>query len=179
LRARTFAVLAGVAMVCIAAPATAATYTAVEKAPAVVWVTDTAPSPPADVAIHQALKAFVPDLLVVPVGTSVAFPNDDPFYHSVYSNSPGNVFDLGLTDTGPGKSVRFATPGVVEIHCHVHGMMHATIIVVDGPSARTTTPNERVRIDGITPGRHVVHTWTGGDDVTTETVEIKPPAGAQ
>jgi plastocyanin len=138
-----------------------------------VWVTDVAPVPATDVAIHQTMKAFVPDFAIVPVGTSIAFPNDDPFYHSVYSDSPGNAFDIGLYDTGPGKSVRFDVPGIVEIHCHVHGTMHAIVVVVDGPYAQTTMPNQRVRIDGISPGRHVVHVWTGGSTVATTAVDFR------
>jgi plastocyanin len=169
---RSFLV-ASAAVIFTAAPAFAATYTAVENVPAVVWVTDVAPTPTSDVAIHQTMKTFVPALAIVPVGSSIAFPNDDPFYHSVYSDSPGNAFDIGLYDTGPGKSVRFVSPGIVDVHCHVHGTMHAVIVVVDGPYAQTTTPNARVRIDGIAPGRHVVHTWTGGDDVATATVDFR------
>jgi plastocyanin len=165
--------IAGAAWLVLAAPASAATYSAVAKVPAVVWVTDVPPSPPPDVAIRQTMKAFVPELAIVPVGTAVTFPNDDPFYHSVYSDSPGNAFDIGLYDTGPGKSVRFSVPGVVDIHCHVHGRMHATLIVVDGPYAQTTMPNEPFHIDGISAGRHTVHVWTGGSDVVTTTVDLK------
>jgi plastocyanin len=160
-------------MLLVAAPASAAVYSAVAKVPSVVWVTDVPPSPPPNVAIHQTMKTFVPDFVIVPVGTSITFPNDDPFYHSVYSDSPGNAFDIGLYDTGPGKSVRFLSPGVVAIRCHVHGSMHATVIVVDGPYAQTTAANQRVRIEGIAPGRHIVHTWTGGPDVATETVDLR------
>jgi plastocyanin len=168
-----FSVLAGAALIFIAAPASAATYTAVVNAPGVVWVTDGAPVPATGVAIHQTMKAFVPAFAIVPVGTAIAFPNDDPFYHSVYSDSPGNAFDIGLYDTGPGKSVRFDVAGIVDIHCHVHGTMHAVVVVVDGPYAQTTGPNQRVRIDGITPGRHVVHTWTGGPAAATRTVDFR------
>jgi hypothetical protein len=51
--------------------------------------------------------------------------------------------------------------------------MHATIVVVDGPYAQTTTPGERFHIDGIHPGRHFVHVWSGTDDVDVRSVLIK------
>ena len=168
---KTLAIL-GAAMVFIAAPAFAATYDGQAKAPSVVWVTDVTPDPPASLEIRQTARTFVPDLLVVPAGASVTFPNDDAFYHSVYSESPGNAFDLGLYDTGPGKSVRFTTPGVVDVHCHVHGSMHATIVVVDGPFVQTAAPNERYRIDGLTPGRHTLHVWSGGT-VTDRAIVVR------
>ena len=61
-------------------------------------------APQPEAAIRQTAKAFVPALLVITAGTSVRFPNDDKFYHSVYSDSPSNPFDLGLYDNGPGSS---------------------------------------------------------------------------
>ncbi len=157
----------------IATPVFAATYSGIAKTPSVVWVTDTPPDPPADLSIRQTMKAFVPSFLIVPAGAGVKFPNDDTFYHSVYSDSPGNVFDLGLYDNGPGKSIRFAAPGLVDIRCHVHGSMHATVLVVDGPYAQTQTANERYRIDGLSAGRHTVHVWAGGTDISTTTAVVK------
>jgi plastocyanin len=147
--------------------------TGIAKDPAVIWVSDTPPEAPAGITIRQKMKTFVPGFLIVPVGTTITFPNDDAFYHSVYSDSPGNAFDLGLYDTGPGKSVRFTTPGVVDIHCHVHGSMHAVVLVVDGPYAQTLAPGATYRIEGLTPGRHVEHTWTHGDAVTDTTIVVK------
>ncbi len=141
--------------------------------PGVVWITQAPVVPVADAQIHQTNKAFVPDFLVVPAGTSVRFPNDDAFYHSVYSESPSNAFDFGLYDTGPGKSVVFDQPGVVRVRCHVHGSMHATVIVVDGPYAVTKTANERYAISGLTPGSHILHVWSGADTIETTTVVIK------
>jgi plastocyanin len=154
-------------------PATAATYRGVATAPSVVWITGTPPAPDPNAAIHQTMKSFVPSMIVVPVGGSVRFPNDDAFYHSVYSVSPSNPFDLGLYDTGPGKSVEFDTTGIVEVRCHVHGSMRATIVVVDGPYATTLKPGERYRIDGVARGPHVLHVWTAGLDVTTTPIVVR------
>ena len=170
---RLTAVAVAALMLVSAASAAGATYRGVAKEPAVIWVTDAPPSPAPDIEIRQTMRAFVPALLVVPVGASVKFPNDDGFYHSVYSDSPGNQFDLGLYDTGPGKSVRFISTGIVQIRCHVHGSMAATIVVVDGPYAQTQRPNDAFHIDGITPGRHVVHVWSGGTDVAETNAVVR------
>ena len=51
----------------------------------------TAPGPRTQIAQHG--KAFVPDFLVVPAGTSVEFPNFDPFTHNVFSRSRAAAFD--------------------------------------------------------------------------------------
>src|SRR5262245_54461817 len=37
-------------------------------------------------------KEFVPRMITVPVGSTVAFPNDDPILHNVFSVSGANKF---------------------------------------------------------------------------------------
>jgi plastocyanin len=78
-------------------------------------------------------KEFQPRLLVVPIGGTVIFPNEDPILHNVFSVSGDNRFDLGLYRQGPGKSVSFKQPGMVRVFCNVHQSMAAYIAVVDTP----------------------------------------------
>lgn len=166
--------LAVLVAACFPGAAQAATFSDVSSEPGVVWITDVTPPIPADrPAMHQTSRAFVPQLLIVPVGSSVIFPNDDPFIHSVYSTSPSNPFDLGLYENGPGKAVTFAAPGIVEVRCHIHGSMHATIVVVDGPYARTAVAGDRYVIDGVRPGRHTLHTWSAEHGESTRPVVVR------
>lgn len=60
--------------------ASAATFSDVLAERGVAWISDVVPAMPAErPSMRQTQKAFVPELLVVPVGTSVVFPNDDAF----------------------------------------------------------------------------------------------------
>lgn len=154
-------------------PACAASYDGIAKGPTVAWVTQNKTPVMAESAIRQTAKAFVPSLVVVTVGSTVRFPNDDNFFHSVYSESKAGPFDLGLYDTGPGKSITVASAGLIDVRCHVHGTMHATIIVVDGPFAQTSGQNEQFHIDGLTLGRKTLHLWTGGADVAEIPIVVK------
>ena len=161
-------------MFAAALPAQAATYSGIAGSPGVVWITGGTPAPLADASIRQTAKAFVPDVLVITPGTAVRFPNDDRFFHSVYSDSPSNPFDLGLYDNGPGKSVVFENTGVVEVRCHVHGAMHATIVVVDGPFAVTAHPKTTVFAStACRHGPHALHVWTDGTRVATTHIVVK------
>ena len=171
---RKAALITTLALALVPIGASAATFSDVLAVPGVAWISDVAPAIPQErPPMRQTMKAFVPELLVVPVGTSVVFPNDDPFYHSVYSTSRANAFDFGLYDNGPGKAVTFAKPGVVEIRCHVHGSMHATILVVDGPFAKTTAPEQRFTIDGVRPGRHALHVWSADRGENVRTIVVR------
>src|SRR5437868_4678138 len=67
---------------------------------AVIWLTplglDVAPPAPKHSMLAQRNKHFEPHLLVVPIGSTVDFPNFDPFFHNVFSMYKGKKFDLGL-----------------------------------------------------------------------------------
>jgi plastocyanin len=108
-----------------------------EKFPsAVIWlepVQAIAPSPPGKFTLLQKNKTFTPHLLVVPVGSIVAFPNADPFFHNVFSLFDGKRFDLGLYEAGSTRSVVFSRVGVSYIFCNIHSEMSAVVIALDTP----------------------------------------------
>src|SRR2546427_7562916 len=85
---------------------------------------------PVTVEIAITDKTYAPHVLVVPVGSMVAFPNHDPFNHNVFSVSDPNAFDLGLYGRGEGKAKTFTNPGLVRVFCNVHPRMVALIQVM-------------------------------------------------
>ena len=86
-----------------------------------------------DFTMAMSDKSFVPHVLPVTVGTAVRFPNQDPIFHNAFSPSTPDGFDLGLYDTGGGKTQVFAHPGLVHVYCNVHRDMFAYILVLDTP----------------------------------------------
>src|SRR4051812_29248730 len=69
---------------------------------AVVWV-DAPPSdqtPAKKIVLDQRNLQFSPHVLVVRVGTTVEFPNDDRVFHNVFSFRDGKKFDLGMYPVG-------------------------------------------------------------------------------
>jgi plastocyanin len=81
---------------------------------------------PATFKIQQLNRRFSPDLLVVPVGSTVSFPNMDPIFHNIFSLSKPKSFDLGSYDKGESRDVSFPKPGMIDIDCHLHPNMAAT-----------------------------------------------------
>jgi len=155
--------------------ASAANYSGVLAQPGVVWISDgSKPAPLPEVEMRNTHKSFVPEMIVITAGTNVRFPNDDGFYHSIYSESAANPFDIGFYDTGPGKIVAFPNPGVDDVRCHIHGSMHGVIVVVDGPYTQTLTPNATYVLTNVRPGEHVLHVWTPLTGEKTSTVRIAP-----
>ena len=50
--------------------------------------------------IDQENASFVPQVTAVPSGSTVEFINSDPFYHNVFSLTPGARFNIGRRPTG-------------------------------------------------------------------------------
>ena len=108
--------------------------------------------------IKQKDKQFWPQTAVVQRGTSIVFPNLDSVFHSVFSTSGRNSFDLGSYRSGdPARSVTLTTPGVVEVFCNIHAKMNANILVVPGPllhqGRRRRQLPHRERPGRVTPHR--------------------------
>ena len=90
-------------------------------------------APPIQAIMDQVDKAFVPDLLVIPTGSSVGFPNSDSVSHQIYSFSPAKRFQLPLYHGKPYPPVQFDQPGVVTLGCNIHDSMLAYVVVTDAP----------------------------------------------
>lgn len=103
--------------------------------------------------------AFVPRALVIPVGTTVSFPNTDPFFHNVFSYSRTRRFDLGRYPKGVTKKVTFDKPGIVKVYCEVHHFMRAVIVVTRNPFHAVVKPDGTFRIDGVPPGTYTLVIW--------------------
>jgi plastocyanin len=154
-------------------PCYAASYSGSLPEAGVAWISDGSnPTALPESQMRNAHKAFIPDFLVITVGSAVRFPNEDDFFHSIYSESSPNTFDIGFYDNGPGKVVTFSKPGVVAIRCHIHGTMHATIVVVNGPWAQTHDPNEKYTLTDVRPGNYVLHTWSPATGEKTTPVKV-------
>jgi plastocyanin len=90
------------------------------------------PRPPVTAVIDQRNSRFDPDLVVIPVGSTVEFPNSDPIFHNVFSLSRAQSFDLGFYPRGQVRTVKFNRAGIVQVYCHIHANMYASIVVTAG-----------------------------------------------
>jgi len=148
---------------------------------AVVWLTPlgTLPSdPPPQTSIprlEQRDKAFHPSLVVVPVGGKVEFPNNDPFFHNVFSLFEGKRFDLGLYESGTTRFVRFDRPGISYIFCNIHAQMSAVVVALSTPYYGVSQASGEVTIANVPPGRYqmqVFHASARPEDLQSYTREV-------
>ncbi|QNI38434.1 hypothetical protein H7846_04975 [Edaphobacter sp. 4G125] len=131
----------------------------------VVWLTPIDaptphPVPRQNVRLIQKNKEFTPHLLVVPTGTSIEFPNLDPFFHNVFSLFNGKRFDLGLYETGARRSVTFDREGVSYIFCNIHPEMGAVVIALNSPYFGISDAKGSVTVHDVPPGRYRLQLWS-------------------
>jgi hypothetical protein len=119
-------------------------------------------------------KTFAPRVLVVPRGSRVRFPNDDPILHNVFSVSTPNQFDLGLYRQGPGKDKRFEETGVVRVFCNVHHDMVAYILVLNTPFSTTPDADGGFVLKGLPRGTGKLTVWHEQADPWSMAVELPP-----
>ncbi len=147
----------------------------VQQLPVLVWVKGPlgAPSPSrAPMEMVQADTVFAPGALIVPVGTTVRFPNRDDFFHNVFSYSDPARFDLGRYPQGDAKNVRFDRPGVVKVYCEVHESMRAVIVVAENPHHTRVASDGTFTLEGVPAGSRTLVFWHADLGEVERTVDV-------
>jgi plastocyanin len=121
--------------------------------------------------MDQVGRAFSPPILVVPVGSSVTFPNSDTVSHQVYSFSPARRFQLPLYRGTPYPPVVFDEPGVVTLGCNIHDDMIGYIVVTAASHYGLTDRQGTWSAADVAPGTWRVSLWHPSLPGATHTVE--------
>ena len=115
--------------------------------------------PAARRVVEQRNETFAPRVTVVTRGSVVAFPNDDPYFHNVFSLSRAGTFDLGRYRQGQTREQRFANPGLIKVFCHIHSHMSASIMVLDHPYFAVPRVDGRFTLPDVPAGKYTIVGW--------------------
>jgi hypothetical protein len=100
----------------------------------------------------------------------VDFPNEDPWFHNVFSLYRGKRFDLGLYQAGSQRSVRFDRIGPSYLFCNIHPEMTGVVLAVDSELFGISDQNGRYSIAGVAPGKYLLHVWY--ENATPESLQL-------
>ena len=125
--------------------------------------------------ISQRDEQFRPRLSAVTVGSTVDFPNEDPFFHNVFSLSRAATFDLGRYRSGQSRAWPMRKAGIVKVFCHLHSQMNATIMVLDHPWFAVPADDGAFSIADIPAGEHTVVAWH--ERIGERRAKLRIPAG--
>ena len=118
--------------------------------------------PASGIEMAQVNKQFAPRVLVVPVGTSVSFPNRDTVRHHVYSFSPAKTFELKLYTGTDANPVVFDRTGIAVLGCNIHDNMAAWVVVVDTPHHGRSGANGTITMAQVPAGTYRLRVWHPG-----------------
>jgi plastocyanin len=117
------------------------------------------PGPPAKATMQQRNRHFEPELLVIPIGSAVEFPNFDPIFHNIFSLSHTQSFDLGYYPNGQSRMVKFLRTGIVQVYCHVHPNMYAAIVVTSSRWSGKPAQDGTFSWPNVPPGKYRLMIW--------------------
>ncbi|MFN3562241.1 MAG: hypothetical protein ACK4XY_01780 [Chloroherpetonaceae bacterium] len=128
--------------------------------------------------IDQRDATFIPRVLPVTQGTVVQFVNNDPFYHNVFSLTPGNEFNIGRRMRGEVVQKKIGERkieglGEVKIFCDIHTQMNAVILSLDTPYFTKPDANGNYVLKDLPEGRYEVRVYHPDLMPVIEKMELK------
>jgi plastocyanin len=136
------------------------------------------PSHPLTATMEQKDRRFIPELLVIPIGSTVSFPNLDPIFHNVFSLSKPKSFDLGNYPKDHTRMVTFLKPGVEFVNCHLHPNMSAAIVVTPNGWLATAGRDGRFVLRDVPAGPYTIVAWHKAAGSFKQAVKVLPSRGA-
>jgi hypothetical protein len=130
--------------------------------------------PGVEPTIRQVNETFVPQMLAIQTGETVRFPNDDPFFHNVFSLSGARSFDLGRYPKNQVRSVKFDRPGIVKVFCHIHSHMNAVIRVFDHPYFCRAGSDGTFSIAQVPEGTYTIVAWHERLKPQRQVIRVQP-----
>ena len=118
-----------------------------------------APARPGRYRIYTHNKQFEPESMVVPLGSTISFPNQDEILHNVFSVTPKSSFDLGIYGEGKSAEYTFKQTGLVLINCNVHHAMQANVLVIDTPYFTSPGSDGRFELKNLPAGSGKLMVW--------------------
>jgi plastocyanin len=113
---------------------------------------------PKTASIDQKGMKFIPHILLVTVGDSVKFLNNDTVVHNVYS--PDNEgYNLGSFKAGENAAHVFTKQGVYSQLCSIHPEMLAYVFVGQNPYAAVVDKSGQYEIKDVPPGTYKLAVW--------------------
>lgn len=126
---------------------------------------------PVEEKIDQKQLRFLPQVLAIPVGSTVSFLNNDTVTHNVFGVGV-ETFNLGNWSAGEVRKKKFTKAGEVAILCNLHPEMSAYIMVFDHPFFTRPDPAGNFTIHPVPPGEYRIIFYQPGQKSIEKKVHV-------
>ena len=103
----------------------------------------------------------------------VEFPNEDDVFHSAFSLSKSNPFDLGVYGPGRDQAVKLKKKGLVEVFCNIHDNMYTYIHVLDHPFYAVPDEKGAYQILNVPDGTYRIKAWANPSSAMRKKVTVR------
>ena len=129
---------------------------------------------PITATIAQKGRRFTPNRIVIPTGSTVAFPNNEvpspENEHNVFSPTDP-MFDLKRYGSGKVKNQKFLLAEEFDIYCDLHVEMSAKVKVVDSDYI-VPVVDGAFQLPSVPAGKYKVIAWAPDSAESKETITI-------
>jgi plastocyanin len=136
--------------------------------------------PETAVVLDQRGCWFVPRLVALRAGQTLAVRNSDPVSHNIHPK-PLNNRDWNQQQPPESEDLRrrFARPEVmIPVKCDIHSWMRAWIGVLDHPYFAVTGASGAFALENLPPGVYTVAVWHEHLGEITRSVRVQPKEAA-
>ena len=109
--------------------------------------------------LDQTQCAFTPRVVVVPVGGTVEFLNNDRLLHNLHSQSTGNPTFNRTQPKGRAIPITFTKPEIIRIDCDLHPWMRAWVVVAEHPFYAVTGASGEFALRNLPAGQYTLNVW--------------------
>ncbi len=121
--------------------------------------------------MDQRNMQFVPHVMTVTVGDTVAFENHDHLVHNVYSPDV-DAYNLGSFKEGEERTHTFTKPGAYSQLCSVHPEMLGYIFASQNPYSAVVDKAGAYEIKDVPPGTYKLAVWNAKLKAPDKTVTV-------
>jgi plastocyanin len=144
---------------------------------AVVWLKSAPPgakreTSAAPASLDQKQCVFTPRVIVVPVGGTAEFLNNDRLLHNIHSQSKGNPNFNRTQPKGRAIPITFTKPEIIRIDCDLHPWMRAWVVVAEHPFYAVTGAGGEFTLGNLPAGPYTLNVWQETLGTVTKDVTV-------
>lgn len=124
------------------------------------------------VKMDQKQCAFVPRVVVAPVGGTVDFLNSDRLLHNVRGTGKENPPFNRAQPHARTISVVFKKPELLRVECDLHSWMRGWVVVAEHPFYAVTNDQGEFILENVPPGKYTLQVWQESLGTVTQDVTV-------
>jgi plastocyanin len=125
-----------------------------------------------DAIITQKQQTFIPYVLPVTKGSTIYFLNEDEFFHSIYTLTPGHRFNIGRRPPGSPYALKIQKSGTIKLSCDIHPHMEAFVLSLDTPYFVRVDAAGNYTLQNLPAGKYRVEAFHPTDRKLVQYVEL-------